>query len=276
MIKRITANKCVAIIILACLFVVIPTQGIYAADGDSPGRAVTIKFNESSYGILTNQTATYYYKFKTSDKANVKYIVRGIKVGNFVSASLLNFGLLDSNYNEVRTDDDWSAKYPDNATPAMTLTYSGLAKSSTYYIKVNGYTPYDDSKIQYEVGVTENVENKSSGYSKANKLKAARNINKITVTASDIKKASDLGATTITLGAKVKKINKNAFKGTNIKTIVVRTKKLKAAKVKKSLKGSKVTTVKVDLGKKKLNKKYIKKYKKIFTKKNAGKKVSVK
>ena len=107
-------------------------------------------------------------------------------------------------------------------------------------------------------------------------LAAASNVDKPTVTAADVKKASDLGATTITLGPKVKKIAKGAFKGTNIKTIVVKTKKLKKKSVKGSLKGSKVKTVKVQIGKKKVNKKYVKKYKKIFTKKNAGKKVKVK
>ena len=46
--------------------------------------------------------------------------------------------------------------------------------------------------------------------------------------------------------------------------------------VKASLKGSKVKTVQVKVGSKKVNKKFVKKYKKIFTKKNAGKKVTVK
>jgi len=105
--------------------------------------------------------------------------------------------------------------------------------------------------------------------------KAASNINKSTVTAADIKKASNLGATTVTLGAKVKKISKNAFKGTKINTVIVKTKKLKKASVKKALTGSKVTKIKVNIGKKKVNKTYVKKYKKIFTKKNAGKKVKV-
>ena len=45
--------------------------------------------------------------------------------------------------------------------------------------------------------------------------------------------------------------------------------------VRGSLKGSKVRKVKVKVGKKKVNKQYAKKYKKIFTKKNAGKKVKV-
>ena len=82
--------------------------------------------------------------------------------------------------------------------------------------------------------------------------------------------------TTITLGKKVKKISKGAFKNyKKAKTLVVKTKKLKKATVKNSLKGSKITKVKVKIGKKKTNKSYVKKYKKIFTKKNAGKKVKV-
>lgn len=71
-------------------------------------------------------------------------------------------------------------------------------------------------------------------------------------------------------------INARAFKGTKVKTLTVRTKKLTKKSVKGSLKGSKVKTVKVKVGKKKVNKKYVKKYKKYFTKKNAGRKVKVK
>ncbi len=82
--------------------------------------------------------------------------------------------------------------------------------------------------------------------------------------------------TTITLGKKVKKISKGAFKNyRNAKTLIVKTKKLTKKSVKGSLKGSKVRTVKIKVGKKKTNKKYVKKYKKIFTKKNAGRKVRV-
>ncbi len=82
--------------------------------------------------------------------------------------------------------------------------------------------------------------------------------------------------TTFVLGKKVKKISKSAFKGyKKVKTLTVKTKKLKKASVKQSLKGSKITKVKVKVGKKTVSKEYVKKYKKIFTKKNAGKKVSV-
>ena len=74
----------------------------------------------------------------------------------------------------------------------------------------------------------------------------------------------------------VTSIAPNAFAGTSVKTVTVKSKKLTKASVKGSLKGSKVKTVKVKVGKKKENKKFVKKYKKIFTKKNAGKKVKVK
>ena len=93
-----------------------------------------------------------------------------------------------------------------------------------------------------------------------------------------IKSAAARGETPseFVLGAKVKKIGKKAFKGTGVKTLVIKTKKLTKKSVKGSLTGSKIKTVKVKVAKKaKANKKYVKKYKKIFTRKNAGKKVKV-
>ena len=81
---------------------------------------------------------------------------------------------------------------------------------------------------------------------------------------------------TVTIGKNVKKIKKNAFRGSAATKLIVKTKKLKKATVKGSLKGSKVKTIQVKVGKKADNKKYVKAYKKIFTKSNAGKKVTVK
>ena len=97
-------------------------------------------------------------------------------------------------------------------------------------------------------------------------------INKATVTAKLVNKVAE--QKTVTLGAKVKKIAASAFAKSNAKTLVVKTTKLKAATVKNALKGSKVTTVKVQV--KTSNAKYVKTYKKIFTKKICGKKVTVK
>lgn len=71
-------------------------------------------------------------------------------------------------------------------------------------------------------------------------------------------------------------IEANAFRGTKVKTLTVSSKALTKASVRNSLSGSKVRTVKVKVGKKKENKKYVKKYRKIFTRKNAGRKASVK
>ncbi len=109
-------------------------------------------------------------------------------------------------------------------------------------------------------------------------------INKKAVTVAAVKKA--LGkytssVKTVTLGSKVKAIKKNAFKGTQVKTIVVKTKKLTKKSIKNALSGSKVKSIKVKISKSKkapskTSKKYAKSYKRLFTKKIAGAKVSVK
>lgn len=81
---------------------------------------------------------------------------------------------------------------------------------------------------------------------------------------------------TVTIGKNVKTIKSNAFKGSKATKLIVKTKLLKKAKVKGFLKGSKINTIQVKIGTKKQNRTYVKKYKKFFTKANAGKKVVVK
>lgn len=74
----------------------------------------------------------------------------------------------------------------------------------------------------------------------------------------------------LTLGAGVTKIGANAFKGAKkLKTLTISSKNLKKAGVKGALKGSSVKTIVVPKAK-------VKAYKKIFTKANCGKKVTVK
>ena len=76
---------------------------------------------------------------------------------------------------------------------------------------------------------------------------------------------------------KLKTIGASALSGAKkLKTVTVKSKKLTKKKVKGALKGSSVKTVKVSVGKAKVNKTYVKKYKKLFTKANCGKKVKVK
>lgn len=80
----------------------------------------------------------------------------------------------------------------------------------------------------------------------------------------------------VTIPAKVSKIGASAFYGcSKLKTVTVKSKLLKKANVKGCLKGSKVSTVKVAVGSKSANKKYVASYKRVFTAANCGKKVTV-
>ena len=84
------------------------------------------------------------------------------------------------------------------------------------------------------------------------------------------------GTKSVVIGKNVKKLDKNAFYGSTVTTVTLKTKVLTKAKVKGSLKGSKVKTIKVKVGGKAQNKKFVKKYKPYFTKANAGKAATVK
>ena len=74
---------------------------------------------------------------------------------------------------------------------------------------------------------------------------------------------------------KVTRLAAGSFKGKRIRTVVLKTKLSSKAFVKGSLKGSKVKTIKVKVGTRAQNKSYVKKYKRFFTKANAGRKVTV-
>ena len=121
-------------------------------------------------------------------------------------------------------------------------------------------------------------------------FKAAKNAKKVTVPAAvkladgktynvtsvNAKAFKGKKIRTVTIGKNVKKIKKNAFKKSKATKMIVKSKLLKKAAVRGALKGSKIKTIQVKVGKKSLNKKYLKNYKKIFTKKNAGKKATIK
>ena len=125
------------------------------------------------------------------------------------------------------------------------------------------------------------------GYSEVAGASAAKATYKITsataLTVQYVKTAS--AAKSVTVPATVKLSNGKTYKvtsigakafGKKVKTVTVKTKNLTKKTIKKALKSSKVKTVKVKVGSKSANKKFVKKYKKIFTKANAGKKVTVK
>ncbi len=174
------------------------------------------------------------------------------------------------------------------AVSALRSAYDALSDDAKSYVAASALSTLEAAESSIEAlqeekakadaaakAAAEKAAADKAAAEKAAALAAAGTVNTATLTPAQVKTASDLGATTITLGPKVKKIAKGAFAGTKVKTIVVKTKKLKKKSVKGSLKGSKVKTVKVQIGKKKVNKKYVKKYKKIFTKKVAGKKAKV-
>ena len=156
-----------------------------------------------------------------------------------------------------------------------TITYTAKAV-------FNGKTYKDTKKVEIKEEPEEPlpVPSAAEQASKSAATAAATvSVNSSTVNASVIKNAIQAAggsADTLVIGKKVKKISKGALKGTGVKTLIVKSKKLKKKTVKGSLKKSSVKTVKVQIGSKKVNRKYVKKYKKIFTKKNAGRKVKVK
>lgn len=78
------------------------------------------------------------------------------------------------------------------------------------------------------------------------------------------------------IGANVTTLKPYALKGSRATKVFIKTKKLKKVNVKKSLTGSKIKYVVIRVGTKKANRTYTTKYKKFFTKANAGRKVTVK
>ena len=78
---------------------------------------------------------------------------------------------------------------------------------------------------------------------------------------------------TVTIGKNVEVIRNNAFKGSKVNKLIMKTKLLTKATVKGSLKKSKVNTIQIKVGSKKTNKTFKKLYKKYFAKSNSGKKV---
>lgn len=170
-----------------------------------------------------------------------------------------------------------------NTTPQNVCKVTIFYKAGDYY------------KAEYEKATTalkaaeQKVASTQTSLAKANsELKAAqakvttlqKTLTSVTVNAKTVNAAAVASAIekaggnakyvkTITIGKKAKKISKSAFKATKATKLIVKTTKLKKKSAKGSLKGSKVKTVQVPSSKKSA-------YKKIFTKANAGKKVTVK
>ena len=125
-------------------------------------------------------------------------------------------------------------------------------------------TPKKGDKVK-DSGSTYKVTSAKSGARKVSLIKAA-NTKTVTVPAS------------ITIAGQkysVTGIGKSAFSSSAATNVIVRTKQLTKSSVRNSLLKSKVRTIKVNIGSTAVNRTYVKKYKQIFTLKNAGKKVTV-
>ena len=118
------------------------------------------------------------------------------------------------------------------------------------------------------------IADKAFGGNKATSIAIGNSVAKISSNAlSGARKVK-----TVTLGTGVKSIGQNAF-ATNkaLRTLVLKTKKLaKKSSVKNCLKGSRIKIVKVNIGSKKVNRTYVKKYARLFAAKNSGRNVKVK
>ena len=138
---------------------------------------------------------------------------------------------------------------------------TGSQKGQQFLVIGNGQVSFSRTSNQSTVTIPPTIENNGRTYK---------------VTSVEKNAFSGTKARTVIIGKNVKKLKKGAFSNSKVKKIILKTKLLKKKTVKGSLKNSKVKTVQVKVGAKKSNKKCVKKYKKIFKKKNSGKKVKVK
>ena len=189
----------------------------------------------------------------------------------------------------------WLTEYGVKTIKALSHVYDSktylctneVYKSGDYKTLVTEACGVYDSAAKEAAAAKELARRSATGYKEVAGKSAARATYKITsatkLTVQYVKTASK--AKSVTVPATVKLSNGKTYKVTSIgakafgkkaKTVTIKTKKLTKKTIKKALKSSKVKTVKVKVGSNSANKKFVKKYKKIFTKKIAGKKVVVK
>ena len=139
------------------------------------------------------------------------------------------------------------------------------------------------SKKYGTVQVT-SVKNKTVAFIKAKNLKSVVVPATVTikgktykVTRINAKAFTGKSIRTVTIGKNVKTIRRNAFAKSKATKMIIKTKLLKRLNVKGCLRDSKMKTAQVKVSSSKsVNNKYVKNYKRIFTKANAGKKISIK
>jgi hypothetical protein len=185
----------------------------------------------------------------------------------------------DPSYKAKMITGKFSAVQPQSAVVnvASIHTGSGYEDIETFYDSKNTSKPLASVELAVVQPSPVDPTPVGSKHNVAGSTYVVNSADAVSLVKAKSKKSFTLPSTVKISGKtfKVTGIQKNAFKGKKVRTLIVKTKKLTKKSVKGSLKGSKVSKVRVKVGKKKTNKKYVKKYKKIFTKKNAGRKVKV-
>lgn len=156
----------------------------------------------------------------------------------------------------------------------MKAKHKKLAKGQIQTVSGSKYriTKVASASAQGTVTLTRAKNVKSFAVPKTVRL-SDKKLYKVTVTAAGAFKAAKLR--TVTVGANVNKLAKNSFAKSKAVKVILKTKKLTTKNIKGCFRSSKIRTVKVSVGTKKMNRTYVKKYRKIFTKKNTGRSVTV-
>lgn len=169
---------------------------------------------------------------------------------------------------------------------------TAFAAGGKLYLSVEGKTSYnqayqcaaDDKLIKCSLPNLNSITSngwKSSGsklsYATSLSISSKTVDNSALITATGKKRSYKTCITSVTLAKSCKKISKSAFSGfIKLKKVTTKNTKLTKTSVKGCFKGSKVTSITVKYKASKKKRKLLKKkYKKVFSKKNCGKKITI-
>ena len=232
-----------------------------------PGQTITVTLKNSVVGengsvqdgtwkvTTSNKAVAKVTKYTKASGKSTKVTIKGVKAGAAtITANFTNINdMSDKGTVKIKvTGLKKGAAYTANVF--TTKVSANASKANTGNMLVTGVSKFSKNKTKYKVPNNMKVNGRTYRVIAVNKkaltgLKAAK---------------------VLVIGENVKKLGSRMVSGDKkLKTIEINTTKLTKAKVKNCLAGSCVKTVKVPA-------KMLAKYKKIFTKANCGKKVTVK
>ncbi len=183
---------------------------------------------------------------------------------------------------EEKPSDNGNAAASDAATTGNSnsaTSGSGEQTNPSVYVDVNAKpegTKLTSGSAKYVVLADGTVKLTKLSDKKSKKIKvpATITVDDVTYTVSEVGKSAfkKTKASSVVLSNNITKIDSKAFKSSKVKTVYIKSSKLTKSSIKNCLKGSNVTKIKLKGDAKDLKEDY----KKIFTKKNAGKKVIIK